>query len=75
MTLNKFILRDLLLLTLSAMLAVFVPDVASHGIEHMTAHEWWSVLDAGLVGLGEWALAYLTPITRRYGVGSQYPSE
>lgn len=71
MTLNKFIFRDLLLLALSAMLAVFVPAVASHGVEHMSVHEWWSVLNAGLVGFGEWTLAYLTPITRRYGVGSQ----
>lgn len=67
---NTDLIRDLVGLMVLSMLAVLVPAIADHGVEHMTVAEWWTVADAGLVGVGEWAIAYLTPITRRYGVGA-----
>ena len=63
-------LRDLLLLTVGSVLPVLLGLAATKGLFHVTANDLEKLAGAALSGIGAWAVVYITPITRRYGIGS-----
>ena len=63
-------LRDLLLLTVGSVLPVLLGVAATKGVFHLTMDDLERVAGAALSGFAAWAAVFLTPITRRYGVGS-----
>ena len=63
-------LRDLLLLTVGSVLPVLLGVAATKGVFHITYDDLEKLTGAALSGAAAWAAVFLTPITRRYGIGS-----
>ena len=63
-------LRDLVLLVVGAVLPVLSATAATKGLFHITGDDLERVAGAALTGLVAWTGLYLTPITRKYGVGA-----
>ena len=62
--------REWLLLTVGAVVPVLLKVVVTKGIFHMTETDLENVCDAALAAYGTALLLFCTPLTRRYGVGS-----
>lgn len=63
-------LRDLVLLVVGAVLPVLTAVAATKGLFHITLNDLEKVAGAAVTGVTTWALVFITPITRKYGVGS-----
>ena len=63
-------LRDLLLLTVGSVLPVLLGVAATKGVFHLTMDDLEKLAGAALSGFAAWAVVFITPITRRYGVGA-----
>ena len=63
-------LRDLGISIASAVLGILLPDVAAHGVFGTHLPDVKTAVDAGATAALLWAVAWITPLTRRYGVGS-----
>jgi hypothetical protein len=61
--------RDLLLLFVAGVITAFFG--LGVGVTALTTAHLMALVDAGAAALVTGALLYLTPITRRYGVGAQ----
>ena len=62
--------REWLLLTIGAVVPIFLKVIVTKGIFHMTETDLENVCDAALAAYGTALLLFCTPLTRRYGVGA-----
>jgi hypothetical protein len=64
-------LRDLILLVIGAVLPVISATAATKGLFHLSSDDLEGAAGAALTGIVAWVAIYVTPLTRKYGVG--YP--
>lgn len=68
---SKFVWRDLGLLIVGPFAGSILPAVAAHGVAGVTLTDLDRAGTATAVGFLSWLIAYCTPVTRKYGIGSE----